>query len=76
MPRGKTNTDLSNLSLVIPRRVHRQAKAKWLRSGAPSFASYVAMVLSRAPERADAMGILEAAILEHEILELRQHGRS
>jgi len=46
----KNNPGLSNLSIVIPRSVHQAAKAKYLRSGAPSFATYIATLLEEAPE--------------------------
>jgi len=49
MPRGRTNIAVSNLSILIPRDIHNRARAKAVRSNAPSFAAYVASVLESAP---------------------------
>lgn len=50
MPRSKVNAVTSNLSVAIPRSVHKEAKVAYLRSGAKvSFAAYVAWCLKQAP---------------------------
>lgn len=69
MPRGKTSYRVSNLSLTIPRRIHRLAKVRCLRAGAPSFASYVATLLSQAPEQLSAQQVFECAVIEQELKE-------
>jgi len=64
MPRGKTNAGVSNLSVVIPRRVHRMVRLKFLSSGAVSFASYIAWWLAQAPETLTASQLVQ--VLEYE----------
>lgn len=59
MPRGQASPFYSQLSVVIPRSIHRTARRKAIRSGAPSFAAYVAVLLDRAPD------VLSAADLTH-----------
>jgi len=67
MPRRRSSSDLSNLSLMIPRRIHRLARMNYLRSGAPSFAAYVATVLDRAPKSMDASSLFLTHAVEAEI---------
>jgi len=67
MPRGKTNLLTSNLSLVIPKRVHRKAKAAFLRSGTKSFGACVAWWLDQVPEQLAARQVIEAWMYEIEL---------
>jgi hypothetical protein len=64
MPKFKANRFISNLSLSIPRQIHQSAKVKAIRSGAPSFASYVAMVLDQAPNQTTAAEMVQAFRIE------------
>lgn len=67
MPRGKTNAELSNLSVLIPRTIHRAAKARGKQIHAPSFAAYVAFVLNHGPEiPIDSVGV-EFTALEKQL---------
>jgi hypothetical protein len=49
MPRGYSNRFYSQLSVVIPRSVHRMARRKAILCGAPSFAAFITAVLEDAP---------------------------
>lgn len=60
MPRGRVSLGCSNLSLLIPRTIHHGARIKAIRSGAPSFAAYVATVLAMAPERMTAAELVHS----------------
>lgn len=71
MPRGHTNASISNLSLLIPRSIHRQARIKYLRSGAPSFAAWVAAVLETAQERTSSQLLLRAHMIELDLTHAR-----
>lgn len=72
MPRNRVNPGCSNLSLVIPRSVHRAARIRALRAGAPSLASYVAMVLDQAPESLTAEQVLATHVMELRLKACRQ----
>jgi hypothetical protein len=72
MPRHKTNPSLSNVSVVIPRRIHRMARVKALRSGAPSFPAWLAMVLEAAPESASGSAMVHMMCIELELKGLSQ----
>lgn len=72
MPSQKTNQKLSNLSVLLPRRVHRKAKAKFIRSGASSFPVWVAAVLDRAPTMDTAEQMFALFRMEAEMGESRQ----
>jgi len=67
MPRGRTNIGISNLSLTIPRRVHRAAKARFQGSGATSFASYISWWLTKIPESLTASEAVEVLCVEIEL---------
>lgn len=60
MPRGKTHPSTSNLSVIIPKSIHKAARLKALRSDAPSFAAYVATVLQEAPEKMSVASLVMA----------------
>ena len=64
MPKFRSNTYISNLSISLPRRVHRLVKARAIRSGAPSLAAYVATVLEQAPDRMTEQQRLQAMSIE------------
>jgi hypothetical protein len=64
MPRFKANLVISNLSLTLPRRIHRSARLKCLRAGAPSLGAYVAMVLEQAPEHVTAAQLIRMHTIE------------
>jgi len=49
---------------MIPRQVHRQAKAKFIRSNARSFAAWVAVVLEDAPEQLSHTQATKCAAIE------------
>jgi hypothetical protein len=65
MIRTKNNPGLSNLSIVIPRSVHRAAKAKYMQSGAPTFAAYIAALLEQAPDRPTAQMIYRCLAMQY-----------
>ena len=67
MPRQHTNIGISNLSLTIPRRVHRLARLRAIRSGAPTLASYVAVILEDAAETLTPAQQVSAAMVEAEL---------
>jgi hypothetical protein len=67
MPRGKTNFCASNLSVLIPRRVHRNVRAKYLAAGVGSFAAYLAWWLEKAPERLEPGHLVEVLGVEMEL---------
>ena len=71
MPRQLSNNAISNLSLSIPRRVHRMARLRAIRSGAPNLASYVAVILQGAAEQLTAPQQIEALMIELELQALR-----
>lgn len=76
MPRGQVDpVMISNLSLCIPRRIHRQARVKWLQSGGPSFAAWVAMVLEDAEEELSVADLARMQGIEME-LRMRSKGKS
>lgn len=75
MPRGRTNTAISSLSVNIPRRIHRAARVKFIRSGAPSFAAYVAMILDRAPDQPALEDTMAAHLVEIELVSLTHRDR-
>jgi hypothetical protein len=64
MPRFKSNQVISNLSLTLPRGIHRSARLKCLRSGAPSLGAYVAMVLEQAPEQITGAQVIRMHTIE------------
>ena len=49
MPRGYANRFYSQLSVVIPRSVHRMARKKAILCGSPSFAAFITAALEDAP---------------------------
>lgn len=68
MPRSKTNTATSNLSVIIPRDIHRKAKVNYLRSGVKvSFGAYIAWCLKQAPERLDHNAQMDLQMMEMQI---------
>lgn len=52
---------------MIPRRVHRVLRAKYLGSGATSFASYVTWWLAQVPEAVTASQLLQVMAYEVEL---------
>jgi hypothetical protein len=64
MPKLRSSQFVSNLSLNLPRCIHRSAKVKALRSGSPSFAAYVALLLEQAPERITAAQLIRTHAIE------------
>ena len=75
MPRQQTNIGISNLSVTIPRRVHRSARLRALRSGAPNLAAYVAVILQDAAEQLTPAQQLEALMIELELKASRTERR-
>lgn len=71
MPRETVNVGISNLSVTLPRRIHRLARVRAIRSGAPTLAAYVAVVLSRAGEQLTAAEQVEAQLVELELAAMR-----
>jgi hypothetical protein len=67
MPRGKANQLYSQLSVVIPRAIHRAAKTKARRSGVPSFSAYVAVVLEAAADLMSTTDVGRARMIEQEL---------
>lgn len=65
MPRSKTNASTSNLSVTLPRSVHRQAKVNFYRTGLNiSFGAYVAWCLEQVPEQLNDEAKLDLRLME------------
>jgi len=76
MPRGRTHYAASNLSLTIPRRVHRMARTRFLATGASSFASYIAWALTSLPESLTPSQQVEIMAIELELKAFQQERTS
>ncbi|MEM9109133.1 MAG: hypothetical protein AAGC72_03845 [Planctomycetota bacterium] len=65
MPRSKTNQAISNLSVTLPRDIHRKAKVNYYRSGVNvSFGAYVAWCLSQVPEQLEHESKMQLQLME------------
>lgn len=67
MPRGQVGIGASNLSLIIPRRVHRKVRLTALRCGAPSLPAFVAWWLDQIPESVSASETVAMHVYEFEL---------
>jgi hypothetical protein len=64
MPRGIRNNYASNLSVLIPRSIHRMSRCRAIQVGAPSYAAYVAAVLEKASREWTEKDLPDMHILE------------
>lgn len=68
MIKTRNNPNISNLSLIIPRRIHRMAKRKFHRSGAKNFTAYISMLIMNAPEEGfTAKDIVSSFLIDFEL---------
>lgn len=65
MPRGQVSPSVSNLSVLVPRDVHRRVRLALLRSGGQSMGAVVAWWLNKIPESVSPSEMVE--VMAHEM---------